>query len=418
MQKNNNFLFRFFAVVLLSFLCLAAVSACGNTLIQPYSFEDAVRDGTISSFVTEDIPEDDLSSLEIVTPTMQQLTISGNVLTSVVFPVEQILHFVRNEGDIEMMVEEYQIVAKDDLLAQLTYETDEVNQIYYDFAIDYLERFEQEIINERRKKQTEISKARRDMSSASGSLRQMLATNVRLLEIDLERYTINSNITRSNLEKEAAITREFLGFEDITAPFDGIVTNIFEGNKLYTSTRQHSNMDMMKISDPSVFFFQASIHTNPLRPFSNMAHGDIVSVRGFYDMDEEDDDDDRIPDLEFEARIVSDHWAAGQWNFTAFLLSPTDKDALLKTLSELGDPAITLLNTRFYITVEYVASPPGLTLPTVALRHDSAREDRYHVLILNNGILEKRYVEIGNILNNYIYILYGIDEDSKVVIAR
>ena len=420
-KKVNIITSRLIAVVLLCVLCATTVSACGSTIVQGYGLEDAIRDGIISSHITEIDAGEDFSGFNIVSPTIQQLTSGGRVQTPLVFPVERILSFDRREGEVTVFVEENQIVEKDDVLALLTFDVDKSHDINYEAAVLYLERLEQEIAAEITKRQTEIRRARRPLSSASGTIRNQILLNVRLLEIDLERYIINSDVTRREQEEEVAALKKLTGIEEIKAPFDGMVTNIFTGNKIPVGTRHERNVHIVTIMDINTLFFQSIVNTSRDRPYSFMGHGDIKTMSG-YITNESDSNirSDREPDFTFDARVASDHWATGPWDVTTFWLAPVDVDGLMETLKALreDDPVITLKEALIYMPVEYIVSPRGMTLPVEATRRESARDTRIHVLVYDDGYMEKRYIDVGQVAGGYIYVTYGIEEDEKVVLAR
>ena len=406
---------RLLVVFMLSLLCLSIAGACGGTTVQVYSLEDAVRDGIIRDYTSDKLPEDIIYGSEIVLPTMQQLTISGGIPTPPVFPRENSLYFTHNQGDVTVFVEEYDFVSKGDVLAQLTYDVDRRHIINYEAALEYFERLEKEITNEKNKRRTEIRKARNDLSSVTDEeIRQILSLNIRLLEIDLERYTINSDLTRQEKLKEIDALKEQTGIEELTAPFDGMVINVFDGDKIWSTVRTR----LMEIVDPSVIFFKIAARIEKEYPYSFIAHGDIVTLHGYIDT-EPADRADTEPHVEFKARVVTDSWATGVWDFVTFWLSPVDMDGLFNSLSAVSgdDPLMTLRDTYFSLQVEYIASPYGLTVPYQAVLFDILREYRPYVLVYTGDNIEKRYVRTGYMLNGFTHIITGIDEDTKVVIS-
>jgi hypothetical protein len=133
------------------------------------------------------------------------------------------------------------------------------------------------------------------------------------------------------------------------------------------------------------------------------------------------------PRIEFETRVVTDSWAAGQRQTVMYLLKPTDIDGLTDKLLAIdgGNPIITIRSLRLSAQVEYIAAPKGITLPTSAIEREHIRsqndvflaEQRF-VYIYIDGNVEKRNIEIGETVGGYVHIITGIDEDAKVVISR
>jgi len=412
---------RFILFVLLSLTCFAtvcAVSACGSSPIQLYGLEEAVRDGIISDYTPQEHFEEETPvDLRIITPTMQQLTIGSSIATPILFPLEDELYFTKRDGNVTVFVEENQLVKKGDVLAQLTFDVDPRHVINYEAAVSYLERLEQEIAREKSRRQTEINRARRRSSGGAGSQQ---ALNIRLMEIDLERYTINSDINLREKQNELDTLRELLGIEEIIAPFDGMITSVFDGNSISSRSSRVGSSDPTQIIgmiDPNIFFFRAAMHVARERPYSIIAHGDILTIRGFIEVPS-GDRNDAEPDFEFKARVVTDHWADGAWNFINFWLAPIDTEELLNTLQSItdDDPVIALQEIHFSLQVEYIVSPFGMTLPNEAIKRDRDRDARDYVFIYNDGNVEKQFIEAGQRLGSYTHIIFGIDEDTKVVV--
>jgi hypothetical protein len=109
------------------------------------------------------------------------------------------------------------------------------------------------------------------------------------------------------------------------------------------------------------------------------------------------------------------------------LLKPTDLDGLINKLLtfDSGNPVLTLRNLRWSVTLEYVAAPIGVTLPSSTIhrehlydhRHQITGEQHY-VFIYSAGKVEKRSVNMGITVGDYVQIITGVDEDAKVVVLR
>jgi len=410
-EKPKRAALRFAMIATLSFIGVVA-SACGISIERQYDLEDAIEAGIISRHI-HDIEDSTPADFIVISPIVQEFTSGRSFTATPVFPNGLGLFFDNDEddGEVAILVEENQLVSKGDVLAQLIYNVDARHNIDYEAAKAYLERLEQESEKERTRWQADIRKARRELASASGSARRQLSLNIRLLEIGQERSELISKTAQERQLKEISTLAESIGVDEIIAPFDGMVIDITKSKEPSTETR------ILSVVDPSVFFFQITISTATLpgNLYSTIGHRDVFSLRGFMGHINEDDDG-LHPDLEFEVRVVTEPWATGQRSLTTFLLAPVDPDGLLTALQALddGSPSITLRDMSFFAPLEFVVTPRSLTLPVEAIhRH----RDREFVLVHINGSVERRYVSTGDRLDDYVQIVAGIEEDTKVVMS-
>ena len=406
---------RCIALVLLCAICVSITSACGIVPGQSYTFEDAALAGVIIDRESDDLQEQQPDEYTIVTATIQELVDRRNLQTLLFFPVEDDLFFNHYEGEVTILVEEGEFVTKGDLLATLSFDTDERHYINYEAAVAHLERLEQEFSRERARRRNEISRARGTLPAQA----------VRLMEIELERYNFINSLTVADLEEEISNLRMQLGIEEITAPYDGMVFFVFEGGTISLGTTAQR---IMRIADPNDFFFQIAISTTHslATHYNIIGHGDIITLRERTDSDAGEGDSSHSR-IEFETRVVTDSWAAGQRQAVMYLLKPVDMDGLIDTLLAIdgGNPIITLRSLHLSAQVEYTAAPKGITLPTAALQREHIRDqgdvflaEQRYVLIYVDGKVEKRNVEIGETVGGYTHIITGIDEDAKVVILH
>jgi len=416
--KINRQTSRFVLGVLLSILCLIFVSACENTFVQEYTLEDAIEDGIISTHATDTSSITTGTNFNYTTPTLQQITYTDRVQALQIFPVEQELYFKQRSGDLTVLVEENQFVSKGDVLAHLTFETDKRHQFNYESAVAYLERLEREVSGERAKKRTEINKVRAALESAYNFEREQLTLDLRLLEIDLERYILNSDNTLRDNREEVAELKRLSGFEELTAPFDGVVINIFDGDQIIQVSNVYFQPPVMKILNPEAIFFEVLIPPTQEHPYSVIAHGDIVNVVGYIPVSAADRYN-REPEFEFKARVVTDTYVIGPKRDVVYWLAPVDLAGLLNTLKELSedDPMQTIRDITVFMPVELI-SPLGLTVPVETIRSDVTDIIKIYVLVYSNGSTEKRYIVTGQVAEGFVFVVYGLEEDEKVVLAR
>ena len=414
-KQNPAALIRYSVFALLCVVYFSLTSACRFIPGQVFTLEDAVLAGVIIDW--EYIPvQEQPDEYTLTSPVIQELVDKRVLQANLFYPVEKDLFFVNVEGEVSIFVEEGQHVSRGDLLATLSFDVDERHYIDYNAAVAHLTRLEQEFNRERTRQRNEISKAREE---------EQPEEIVRLLEIDLQRNNFINSLTVAELEKEISNLGKLLGTEEITAPYDGMVFYVFEGNSIKLDT---DDRRMMRIVDPDEFFFRISISTtHTLETHYNiMGHGDIVTVRE-RTVSDEDEEGTSHTGIEFEARVVTDSWTAGQRENVTYLLKPTDPNGLTDRLLALDsdDPIITLRSLRWSVTLEYAATPKGITLPAATIHREHIYDDRnqiidelHYVFIYLNGNVEKRSITMGKIIDGYVQVITGLDEGAKVVILR
>ena len=414
-KQNPAALIRYSVFALLCVVYFSLTSACRFIPGQVFTLEDAVLAGVIIDW--EYIPvQEQPDEYTLTSPVIQELVDKRVLQANLFYPVEKDLFFVNVEGEVSIFVEEGQHVSRGDLLATLSFDVDERHYIDYNAAVAHLTRLEQEFNRERTRQRNEISKAREE---------EQPEEVIRLLEINLQRNNFMNGLTIDGLEKEISDLKKSLGTEEIIAPYDGMVFSVFQGNSIELDT---SARRMMRIVDPDEFFFQISVSTTHSieTHYNIMGHGDIVTLRERTDSNT-DDEGLSASRIEFEARVVTDSWAAGQRQHIAYLLKPLDIDGLIDKLLLLdnSDPVLTLRNLRLSTTLEYVATPKGITLPVATIHREHVydlrnqiTDEQHFVFIFVDGKVEKRSIDMGMTIGGYVQIITGIDEDAKVVVLR
>ena len=387
---------------------LLFLTACGMGEQSGFTLTDAEQAGLIMPRTHfEDASGD--SIFEIVQVGMQDITSGTTFLAPIVFPSERNLSFQATEGEISFYVELGQRVRQGDVLARLTFDLNIRLEMDY-FAIRqqiYLleENFEQELSRRR----AQINAAGNE--EADEYTRRQARLALQLLELDLERFILNHNISRDALENQAAALHNFINGEEITAPFDGIVTYL----TLYPVDLR-SNPVIATVADENIFFFQITLGDGHplLRYYNIIRRGDIITLHSG-------------DDLEFDAVIVTDSWASGQRAQFIYWLKPADMQGFNETMRQISPGDAPNLHSIFYFApranVDVIVAQDALVLQANAVHSENPLTYavftyNYYVFIYNEGRPSKRYVQTGIRSGGLVQIVSGLEVGDRVVIMQ
>ena len=304
------------------------------------------------------------------------------------------LRFNRTNGVMSVYVTAGQHVQAGDILASLIF-TDEEMLINHRSTELRLEIFERGFISERNRHRDNINDLRTRLAYAYGILYDRLSLQLQREQLQYERFRINSNTARQRLVQTLSDLDEAMAPSLIAAPFDGVIlstTSIADGTFLT------GHPIIIVIADESNYGFY--INTNeqiflpppPLR-YAIVRYYDIITIRSDV--------------IEFDARIITDPWAAGQRSGLVFRLLP------LVYITDIVEYLHELLGTNFSTVITHTLSANSVVLPLSAVYPEGAR---HYVYIYENGNMGKRYVSIGVRVGNYVQIISGLYEGQLVVI--
>ena len=376
---------------------LLLFGACGEAAQHSLGLADAEAAGIIMPQSVH-FETSDSQDFQMIEATRQDITTNAVLTAQLVFPMEQHLHFQAQEGSLTLLVENGQIVREGDVLARLTFEVDARLEIEYSAARLRFEQFEAEFMREQSERLTAIEEAR-----------QEALPELALLEIGLERFVFNGNITRNTMRNEMTMLSEMLQGEDIIAPFDGMIISAIGG-----PYNLRWNPRIMTIVDYTVFFYQFTIATDHpvMNLYNTIGQGDIITLRS---NERHEVDGVEQPVLEFDARVVTDSWASGARRSFIYWLTPVDMEGLLEDARLLDEenPLYNMFDMSFTAQIEIVRAANSITLPNAAVNDEDRRS---FVHIYNDGRLGKRYVETGVRGAGYVQIISGLEDGAQVVI--
>ena len=324
---------------------------------------------------------------------VKNFTSSGTLALHLVLPVYETVFFENSEGTLTYLVERWQIVREGDTLARLTFDDDVRirNEITLDAARARLAQFERDFIRERHRRQAEIYEAR-----STG------APNVRQLETALEQFAASGAVTRDTMREEIAALSEKVSYEVITAPFDGMA------DLLTTEGQINGNPPIIMIVDYTVFYYEVGtilgLNVPNLRSlYSIVGYGDIVTLRG--------------SGMEFQARVVTDAWAAGQRGDFTYWLKPADMEDLLRKLQELDsdNPMSVLFRTSMMAHIDVLVASDAVAVPTHFVHRMGSRD---YVLVNtgHNRAASRRFVHTGVSIGGYVQIITGLEPGEEVIL--
>lgn len=276
-------------------------------------------------------------------------------------------------------------VKKGDLLAEISFDDGSLGALIEEKRIAY----QNEINNleaEKNRRQAEMNA----MESNTGQGKTQ-AYDERLLQLQVRRaqddYRFYEYDARRRIEKcrtELAELEEKYAGEKIVAPFDGVVTNVsvympgklIEPGEWMMVIYDEKDIEIKFTGDKGVFRYNMDVNV-------------VVPRVG-----------------EFPARIVSDPSAVdnmdGQLSYRVGLLDmPEDyMDIRSKIVSiSIDAKAYELEN--------------ALLIPAKAVRNEDSKK---YVLILENNVVKKRYVQVGLFTTDLIQILTGVEPGDLVIL--
>ena len=394
------------AVLLIGLLVFSGCTAVG----QGFTLEDATAAGMLLPF--EELAGADFGSeFEVVEVIRQDLITNAQIPFWLNFPVRETLTFTATEGDLTLYARIGQAVQEGDVLARLAFDSTVELELAYFNANQRLRRFEESFTTERQRRLSAIAALRAEPSSSQTAL------EIQHLETGLQVFELTNQANREALQDEVGTWYQLLTGEYIIAPGDGMVIAI-DGTGPQTS---------ITIADCSVFFLRFVMERRPelrRQHYDLMGHGEIFTLHSAETY--EDEYGEEHPYLQFDARVVTDIWASGERNLFIYSLRPVDKDGLLDVLNSLVEefneefdggyahPLYILLQKDIVTDVEVVHAPNALTLHTRAIREEGSQN---YVFIYNDGNPGKRFIQVDSArVGNYVSILTGLDEGTKVVI--
>ena len=404
---------KIFCVIIIIFF---AFTACREVETHIDPLQAAIENGIIMEAVeiikTEE--EEILTEtwFDIIYPEYETLNMTLPVTARIQAPQVERLTFRGTRGYVEIFTMQRAQVSEGDLLATLSSE-DLMLHIELTQAENRLEQFEAANQSQEENLLANIREARTNNIDEESAIRLEIA------EIDYQIFLVNRDNTINDLRTYINDLRLRINGENMYAPFDGQIIRTIENDtfierrtQIVTLANMSNFVLNINANDFGMSFWNAM---NDIQSWqSTFRFGDILS----FESESRHPDDPEKPLLEFDAMLVTDMYSGTaffDWGI-GFTIYPVDKEALLAKIEELDISAFQFNNMRFTTMITMRRLHQSLTLPRRAV---SELGERYFVTVHNNGVLSRRFVEIGSTGFQGIYeILSGIDIDTEVVILR
>jgi RND family efflux transporter MFP subunit len=198
-------------------------------------------------------------------------------------------------------------------------------------------------------------------------------------------------------EKQAEIN---LGYTDVTAPFDGVVT-----------ARQVSIGELVGASSPTVL--ATIVQLDPIWVNFNASERDVLQIRANLAKTGRTTADLLGFPVQVALQTEADFPHDGKLDYIAPEVDPST--GTLAARANLANPDRTIL-PGYFVRVRVPGKPaPALLVPDIALGSDQG--GRYVLVVNKDSIVEQRKVEAGQLVGNLRVVESGLSKDDHVVIG-
>jgi multidrug efflux pump subunit AcrA (membrane-fusion protein) len=303
------------------------------------------------------------------------------------------LRFERDEGRLRALnVSMWQEVKEGDVLAEIVFDGEALETDRRQLLLR-IEQFENQYNNEVMSWMNRLEDAKAFTHDTDESLWELHQLSYKKLELEYERFLYQRELSRLDFAEQLEAIDERLEGEQLLAPFDGVISYIFNV-RLEGTVRSWQRV--VTIIDHSRVFFTMTAPKDVVR------YGDVFPVV------------DRSGDIRFDVRVISDPVSPlqpeGAYNFW---LKPENPEQFIALMAEHEVEAISLGG------MSLSASPLSMTARNVLIipRRAVQPEDRKNfVWVFEDETLKKRYVKTGLAYADEIQIITGLDEGQLVVL--
>jgi RND family efflux transporter MFP subunit len=199
-------------------------------------------------------------------------------------------------------------------------------------------------------------------------------------------------------EQQAEIN---LGYTDVTAPFDGVVT-----------ARQVSVGQLVGASSPPTVL-ATSVQLDPIWVNFTASERDVLMIRAI--LANRGETTAALIGLPVEVGLQNEagYPHRGKLDYVAPNVDPSTGTLAARATLENGDRA---LLPGYFVRVRVPSKPrPGLLVPDVALGSDQS--GRYVLVVNKDNVVEQRKVEPGQLVGELRVIEKGLTKDDRVVVG-
>ena len=258
-----------------------------------------------------------------------------------------------------------------------------------------IEQFERIASSDTIRYEESIKSARIKADEADEENLELELLNLSRLELNYEQFLFNNEKTRKGYQDQLTELGEQLAGEQITAPFDGIITFVYSGR---TGTLVRDNARIAVIIDDS----RVQMEIRGARDI--VRYGDILKITN------------REETISFNAKVVSDPIAMfTNDNEFDYILEPVDPDIYRQLIGD-GDVDFAAIQREGFkaLSLAFLAENAVIVEPRAVTPENNSN----YVYILENNVRKKRYVQVGFNYGTKIQILDGLEPGQLVVLSR
>jgi RND family efflux transporter MFP subunit len=198
-------------------------------------------------------------------------------------------------------------------------------------------------------------------------------------------------------EQQAEIN---LGYTDVTAPFDGVVT-----------ARQVSIGELVGASSPTVL--ATIVQLDPIWVNFNASERDVLEVRTDLAKTGRTTADLIGFPVEVALQTETDYPHRGKLDYVAPNVDPSTGTLAARGTLSNADRA---LLPGYFVRIRIPSKPsPALLVPDIALGSDQA--GRYVLVVNKDNVVEQRKIEAGQLVGDLRVIDSGLTKDDRIVVG-
>ena len=397
------------SLILLVAIIVLSLSACAQQApaTNPDRIAQVEEQGILR--IVEVMQEDEetvvpTSAPQTVTAFVGSLTDSFSPQIWLFFFNMHVLSFERYYGNVTLTTPRGQRrVREGDKLANLEYDNERMGIDRAD-AQRQLDQLNRNSASEAQRLRAQLEDARYTLYNANEQDWVELALKHAQAELAYERFRLNTENTRTNLQQRLTDLDNTLAGEYITAPFDGFVMWVnFVGDRFFL---RDQNWPIMGFACEETFIFGISLRPDQLYVLN---YGSIITISATTT--------GRTHTIDFDAVVVTDPWTTGERDHFTFWLRPVDLDGFMEALYAIDpyDPLYTMRNMTFNTEIRAYLADTGILLPNNAINSEDWRR---FVWVYDNGNIVRRFIDIGHSIDGYTHVITGIEAGTEVVIMR
>jgi RND family efflux transporter MFP subunit len=258
-----------------------------------------------------------------------------------------------------------------------------------------------------------VDSAKAAVTSAQATLTQALAEYQRQADLVQKQIATQANYDKSlaqrdsaqaDLQSQQANEKQAeinLGYTDVTAPFDGIVT-----------ARQVSVGELVGASSPPTVL-ATIVQLDPIWVNFNVSERDVLQVRANLARTGRTTADLIGIPVEVALQTESDYPHQGKLDYVAPMVDPST--GTLPARASLPNADRVLL-PGYFVRVRVPSKPAqALLVPDIALGSDQG--GRYVLVVNKDDVVEQRKVEAGQLVGTLRVIESGLTKDDRVVVG-